>query len=352
MMDADDKINGTPDLEQIERTMASSYSLRIVRGEGFTWWRNQIFKIGDGWHYVGILHEYADVTDREGKASMQLGGDYSLEARTEGARNIGVTPREKYLKDAEVLLDAITNEESENYEPENDRYHFYLAQSYFDAGEYESASEWYKKRAARGGWDEEVYYSIYRIAICSGILGDPWEKTLMHFLMAWDYRPHRAEPLHQISRVFRLNGKPKLANIYAKMGKDIPFPHFDILFISGEVYEWQMLDEYASTAFYTGDLDGGLETVEELLTNRNLPPNEIERVRNNHREYKKAIEERSKFFAEQEAQRNKWQEEQDSKAKEIRDRKMQEQESRVSKKEKAKKQKQRRAQRKARKTRV
>ncbi len=352
MMDADDKLNGTPDLEFIERTMASSYSLRIVRGEGFTWWRNQIFKTDDGWKYLGILHEYADVEDREGKASMQLAGDYTLEARTEGARNVGITPREKYLKDAELLEKCLTDKEFEHYDPDNHRYHFYLAQSYFDAGEYQSAQDWYKKRASLGGWEEEVYYSIYRIAICSGLLSDPWEKTLMHFLMAWDYRPHRVEALHQISRVFRLNNKPKLANIYARMGKDVPFPHFDILFISGEVYEWQILDEYASTAFYTGDLDGGLAATEELLTNRNLPESELARVRNNHKEYKKAIEDRTKFYNQQESERKKWQEEQDSKAKEIRDRKMQEQESRVAKKEKAKKQKQRRAQRKARKTRV
>ena len=116
VIDADDNLEGdfTESLEFIEKTKFSSYSLRITRGENFTWWRNQIFKLADDWKYVGILHEYADVPDREGKQMAQLPGPYGIHARTEGARNVGVSPDEKYGKDAELLLDSITNPKNTN----------------------------------------------------------------------------------------------------------------------------------------------------------------------------------------------------------------------------------------------
>lgn len=352
MMDADDKINGKPDLNFIEETRASAYSLRIVRGEGFTWWRNQIFRIDDGWHYVGILHEYADNEDRDGKPSHQLPGNYHLEARTEGARNVGVTPREKYLKDAELLESALTDSENENYDPENQRYHFYLAQSYFDAGEYEKASDWYKKRAEMGGWQEEVYYSIYRIAICSGLMNEPWEKTMMHFMMAWNYRPHRVEPLHQLSRVFRLNEKPRLAYLYAKMAKEMPYPDFDILFISSEVYNWQSLDEYASTAYYVNDLDGGKEACEELLKNKFVPDEHRERIVANLKNYEDALQKREEHINQFNTEREKVMAGQREQAEERRQEAQKRQAALKNKREKAKKSKQRRQQKRSRKSRV
>lgn len=135
------------------------------RGE-FTWWRNQIFKLSEGWKYVGVLHEYA-TTDkpREDMVYDRIDDDkYKLVARTEGNRNIGITVIEKYTRDAETILEAM------EIEPDNTRYMFYLAQSYFDSQQWEKAIEWYAKRADSGGWPEEIYYSRLRIGILCGIL--------------------------------------------------------------------------------------------------------------------------------------------------------------------------------------
>ena len=302
VIDADDNLEGdfTESLEFIEKTKFSSYSLRITRGENFTWWRNQIFKLADDWKYVGILHEYADVPDREGKQMAQLPGSYGIHARTEGARNVGVSPEEKYGKDAELLLDAITNPKNPNYEPHNDRYHFYLAQSYFDSHDYRNAMKWYDKRAAMGNWQEEVYYSVFRSAMCSGLLDEQFETTTLKFMEAWNFRPNRAEPLHQLSRVFRLNNKPRLAYLYASMGVKLPFPHEDILFIAGDVYEWQMLDELSATAFYVGQLEDGLNATNKLLEKLDkIPESEHDRIRANKNMYEQAMKERESFVNEQ-----------------------------------------------------
>tara|TARA_Y100001937_G_scaffold128238_1_gene203478 strand:- start:2633 stop:3925 length:1293 start_codon:yes stop_codon:yes gene_type:complete len=295
VIDADDTLEGdlSEGISFMKKTNFSSYSLRISRGENFTWWRNQIFRLEDNWRYVGILHEYADCENREGKQMAQLPGDYKIHARTEGGRNVNITPKEKYEKDAALLLDAITNPESPDFEPNNDRYHFYLAQSYFDAGNFEKAAQWYDKRAAMGNWQEEVYYSIYRSAMCSGILEEPFERTVLKFMECWNYRPNRAEPLHQLSRVFRLNNKPRMAYLYASVGAKIPFPHQDILFIAGDVYEWQMLDEVSATAYYAGQLEEGLDATNKLIDKFDtIPESEHQRIRNNKHMYEQTIKER------------------------------------------------------------
>ncbi|MBC8442699.1 MAG: glycosyltransferase [Proteobacteria bacterium] len=295
MIDADDSVVGTPDIPK--NMTADGYTLKIKRGD-FTWWRNHIFLLDADWYYEGILHEYA-ACKKTPFSAWKLGGNYHIEARTEGGRNIGVTPQEKYLKDAEVLLDALLNEKSPHYTPDNSRYVFYLAQSYFDAGDYAMAKEWYIKRAQMGGWEEEVYYSMYRVGITSCLLENPWHVIHDAFLQAWAYRPIRAEPLWQLSRLYRQNGNPRLAYLYAKAGLDTPFPENDILFISHDLWEWSLLDEITASAFYVHKFEEGLAACNLLLKNGNVPKAHLQRIKDNKNHYETAIKERIQQEVEQ-----------------------------------------------------
>lgn len=45
------------------------------------------------------------------------------------------------------------------------RYLFYLAQSWRDAGEPDKAIAAYIRRAAMGGWEEEVFYARYQVGL-------------------------------------------------------------------------------------------------------------------------------------------------------------------------------------------
>jgi glycosyltransferase involved in cell wall biosynthesis len=120
VIDADDYIEGN--FKFPEKMTADGYTLYIKRGD-FSWWRNQIFKLEHEWKYVGILHEYAAATKKDQPIFEKVLGDYNITARTEGNRNVNVTTVEKYTNDAEILIKAIEEE------PENSRYHCYLAQS-------------------------------------------------------------------------------------------------------------------------------------------------------------------------------------------------------------------------------
>jgi len=284
MIDADDYLVG--EMNFPHALNFDGYSVRIKRGN-FEWWRNQIFKTGIGWVYEGVLHEYAHCPNKSDLtiAKLDIPG-YHVEARTEGgARNKGITPTEKYAKDAIVLEKALEKE------PLNSRYQFYLAQSYFDSQQWEKSFEAYEKRAKMGGWEEEVYYSLFRMSICAMMLQKPWEQVMNLFLGAYNFRPCRAEPLYHIARIYRMNGYPRIGYLYAKMGLTIPLPKYDILFISQDIYDWQLWDEVASTAYYVHAFEEGYAASMKLLREGKVPPSEIQRIQTNVAEYEKRLAE-------------------------------------------------------------
>ena len=284
MIDADDYVEGEFQFP-FNAGEVEAFALAFGRGE-FSWWRTQIFRTGIGWRYQGILHEYPTKPNAETTPPKiaKLEGKYKIVARTVGARNVGIDPVEKYKRDAIMLEEVLLKE------PDNVRYQFYLAQSYFDSQQWEKAEAAYKKRVEMGGWEEEQYYSAFRIAMCRGLANKPWIEIQQGFLESWELRPHRAEPLHQIARVYRMMGHPRLAFLYAKMALDIPYPKDDILFVSEDVYKHAVLDEIASTAFYAGKPHMGYSACKKLLLENLLPPDQVERVQTNLSQYLKFFE--------------------------------------------------------------
>ena len=284
MIDADDYVEGEFQFP-FNVGEVEAFALAFGRGE-FTWWRTQIFRTGIGWRYQGILHEYPTKPNAE-TATPKIGkleGKYKIVARTMGARNVGIDPIEKYKRDAIMLEEVLVKE------PDNVRYQFYLAQSYFDSQQWEKAEAAYRKRVEMGGWEEEQYYSAFRIAMCRGLANKPWIEIQQGFLEAWELRPHRAEPLHQIARVYRMMNHPRLAFLYAKMALDIPYPKDDILFVSEDVYKYAILDEVAATAFYAGKPHMGYAACKKLITENLIPADQLERIQTNLGQYLKFFE--------------------------------------------------------------
>lgn len=279
VIDADDSLSG--DLILPHGTDVDAYTLQFTRGE-FSWWRTQIFKNNRDWRYVGVLHEYPD-SDPKPYRIEKLHGNYFIDARTEGARNIGVSPIEKYSKDAEALEKAIAED------PTNVRYQFYLAQSYFDSQQWEKALNAYKRRAEMGGWEEEIYFSLYRVAICKVFLQHPWSEIYDAFMMSYEARPTRAEPLYQLARLHRMHNRPKAAYIYARMALEIPRPVEDTLFIEEIPYSWGNLDELGAVAHTVGKFHLGMQVCHKLLCENKFPPEHKQRIENNFNSYKQIV---------------------------------------------------------------
>jgi glycosyltransferase involved in cell wall biosynthesis len=265
VMDADDMVVGTVDFSGLS---ADAYALRY--GTGFSYWRCQVFRDGVPWRYVGVVHEYptCDIPFTE----KRLEGDYYVESRRLGGRNLD--PR-KYERDRDLLLAEVERD------PAHARSVFYLAQTYFDLGDYGSARYWYARRTQMGGFGEEVYYSLYRVAESMSRLNAPWPQVQDAYLKAWEYRPTRAEPLHAIANWYRTEKRYELGYLFAARAAQIPMPDADVLFVNADVYRWRALDEQAVCASWTGNNDEALKLFESILTRGDLPDEHRSRITSN-----------------------------------------------------------------------
>lgn len=261
VMDADDVFNGSLEEFKKDSTEHTSYNIDIKYVD-LLFKRQQIFNAKYVWRYVGVLHEYPETCAK----NITIGNinNCFINANTCGSRTTKVTRKEKYLNDAKILLDGIKDE------PNNERYYFYLANSYYAAFEYEEASKYYKTRISMGGWNEEVYYSAYMYALCQMHLKNKLKLSTKHvlrnFLIAYKIRPTRLEALYEVVLYCRLNNKFELAY---KLGKNaiktcLKYPN-DILFVNYPIHKYKFMDELAIVAYYVGNHTLAVELNDKII---------------------------------------------------------------------------------------
>jgi len=262
IVDADDLVVGTPDFDGLS---ADTYSLRY--GTGFSYWRRQLFRDGMPWRYEGVVHEYPACDDPY--VEKRLAGNYHIDSRRLGGRNLD--PK-KYERDRDLLLAEVDRD------PDDVRSVFYLAQSYFDLGDYGSARYWYARRAEMGDFPEEVFYSLHRVAESMSHLGAPWPQVQDAYLRAWEFRPTRAEPLYAIAHHYRTEQRHQLGYVFAERAAQIPLPEDDVLFVNADIYTWRTLDEQAVCASWIGKIGEAFALFQRLLTDGRLPDEHRSRV--------------------------------------------------------------------------
>lgn len=264
VMDADDILVGQMNLEQLE---ADSYSLRY--GDGFSYWRSQLFKGTEEWIYKGVLHEYPACLSKNNPNSGFIDGNYYILSRRLGARNL-VEPATKYLRDAYVIEQALQQETDADL---TSRYLFYLAQSYRDAGRHELAIDWYKKRIEAGGWQEEVWRSKYEIGLLYEILDD-FQLARQFYLDAFEYRPSRAESLYSLGKMCNIKRDFFQACLFLEHASKIPTTN-DLLFVSKDVYDYEIVFQLSISYYWTGDYAMSVKLCEKLISIKNRIPAEI-----------------------------------------------------------------------------
>lgn len=235
---------------------------------GSTYARVQLVKNDLDWKWIGVLHEAIDCPKASSNAVLKGIKDVVF---TDGARS---QDPQKYQKDAKLLEDALKEE------PNNTRYMFYLAQSYKDAGEYENAIKNYEKRISMGGWDEEIFWSMYQIGIMKDALKKPQEEVLTALYQAYHQRPVRAEPLYYLTNYYRRQGNYAAGYLIGTIAEKIPFPR-DILFIEKWMYDYGIALELSICAYWIGKYEECLKISMNILTDPNIPQHVRECVERN-----------------------------------------------------------------------
>lgn len=270
IMDADEELE-VPRGFVLPELVADQYMLTHRRKHSeMAWDLGTLVKSSLPWRYQGVVHEVI-VCDAPYKTESLRGpvvwGYFDSARNAPGAAV-------KYANDARVLEEALV------HEPNNSRYVFYLAQSYRDADMIPKAIEVYERRATMGGWDEEVFYSLYQIAVLGDRLGVERPLVLYAYLRAYEARPRRAEPLRALAAHFRSSGDWSQAELFARAAVAIPRPD-DLLFVEDSVYSWHALDELAIAAYWLGKRDEACALNQRLLSEGKLPESERARVEKN-----------------------------------------------------------------------
>lgn len=218
-LDGDMIIRVTPEFNSFKLT-ASGYTL-IQRNSNLSYTNTRFLRCDTDWVCIGATHEYwsgGDMVEIDEKLCWI------------DDLNDGGCKSDKTERDIRLLTESLKQD------PTNARTHFYLAQSYKDIGKCDTAIEFYKKRIEIGGWEEEVWYAHYMIGLCYYALKE-YEEMECWLTRAFKRRPHRAEPIYFLTKYYRVTSQHFKAYHYLSLGKPLPFPKQDKLFIERNVYE-------------------------------------------------------------------------------------------------------------------
>jgi tetratricopeptide (TPR) repeat protein len=206
----------------------------IQQNGNMEYYNARIVRMDFDWTCVGVTHEYWN-----GPAKTPLGKDICFI----DDRNDGGCKSDKFERDMRLLEKGLADE------PTNVRYMFYLAQTYKCLGRLTDSIEMYKKRIEAGGWVEEVWYSHYMIGECYKELNNiPLFECWMQ--LAHQNRPQRSESIYKLAEYYRIISQHYKSYQYTKIGKQIPYPKGDVLFIEPSVYNGLFEYEQSILEYY------------------------------------------------------------------------------------------------------
>jgi len=232
------------DAKQFDKnTLRTADSFHIFQGHRSFYYQNlRIVRNNGMYRYVGVTHEYIDTPP--GNRTLTIAKEHAF------IHDIGDggSKANKYERDIQLLLNGLQSE------PNNVRYHFYLANSYHDLGRFQEAITYYKKRITLGGWFEEVWYSHYRIGMCFKRLGNVSE-AFTSWLDGYNFYPERLEGLYEMIKHYREHSQHKLCKLYYDVAKailDKKLNRDNYLFLHNDVYTYKLYYEYTIFSSYLG----------------------------------------------------------------------------------------------------
>ncbi|MBO0705561.1 MAG: glycosyltransferase [Candidatus Dormibacteraeota bacterium] len=243
LLDADHEVS----FGELPPLDADSYHIRHTGN--LEYWVKRLVRGDRRWWYVGSTHEYITTTENPPERNERLDA-ITIREHYDGGRR-----HEKFQRDLGLL----------RADDQNDtRVTFYLANTLRDLKETDEAVATYKRRAAMGGWEEEVFYSLYE----AGRLADDFGLLFE----AWSFRPQRIEPLYELAWRFRSLKQWPAAHLVAKRGLGAPVPS-DSLFVHRWIYDWGIEFEYSIAAYWVGEREESRKACDRLLANPDLPEN-------------------------------------------------------------------------------
>lgn len=201
------------------------YFCKVILGDDH-FASTRISRSGARWRYTGVTHEA--MTGPKGESPSETAPATIFH---DVSRRSLPEQRRRWIRDVALLRQQVEDD------PRDARATFYLAQSYECLGEHETALRWYELRFRLPGWEGESYECLWRIARVLGFLDRPWAERQEAYLQAYDYAPHRAEPLIELGRLFLERSQPHRAYLVLIRACQIAFPEHELAFVQAHLYK-------------------------------------------------------------------------------------------------------------------
>ena len=218
-----------------------------------------------------------------------------------------------YEHNVKLLLDDLNNPTLS----ENDKLtaKFYLAKIFKDNDRFNDAIYYSTQRINGGGWEEEIYYSIYNIGMvyekwgwkikdCFDNNDDEFVKkwntknlnqielmresvsfftqAIIHYKKAYEFRPSRSESLYSLAKLCRMIGTDEMNIVSyqtASIGSKIQIPN-DKLYVNTECYDYLFAFEKAMISYLIPDKkQEGVIIISNLLNREDVPEKIKNKVR-------------------------------------------------------------------------
>lgn len=254
----------------------------IFQGTDTYYYKNiRIVRNNHGFEYWGVTHEYIKHPKNSSIHQLEKSIVFIKDIGDGGAKT------DKFLRDIRLLEKGL--EEL----PNNDRYLFYLANSYKDANQLEKAIETFQKRIDVGGWIEEIWHSYYSMGSCWKRLGN-MNNAIISWMNGFQAYPNRIENLFEIIEHYRYEGKNQLSYFFYclanRMRKE--HPEREYLFMQKDIYDYRLDYELSIIGYYVNLDNYDLKLVSmKVITNPHVPDNTITNIFSNYKFYtEKAID--------------------------------------------------------------
>ena len=284
LMDADMVLVKGPDFnsDKFKAQLLTADVFHLFQGsDRFSYKNVRIVKNNMGIKYWGVTHEVISTPDGTKYDQVERSMLFIDDIGDGGAK------ADKFDRDIRLLTQGLVDK------PNNDRYTFYLANSYRDNDQKEKAIEMYKKRIAIGGWFDEVWHSYYSIGRCYSSLGQP-HSAIAYWMLAYDYFPKRLENIYEIIHYYRNESKHKLAYEFYKMAQKqlegVDKSKIDYLFLQNDVYDYKIDYEYSIVGYYYNPDNIDMARLSmRVLTARNIEDSILKNVLSNYKFYCKQL---------------------------------------------------------------
>jgi glycosyltransferase involved in cell wall biosynthesis len=271
-LDCDETLHVDPKTFNKSKLDKDLYMINTFIGQ-MKYTRNTFARTSKPFKWYGPVHEFITCDDQNITSGLIEG--LHVDVKMIGASWKG-NIADKYKKHAALLEDYIDNKDR------NSRWVFYTAQSYHDSASLPDNREENEERMRRSikyytervnrldGYEEERFYSQYRIGTIMKVMEKPWAEVHQALLKAHAMEPLRAEPIKVIIDHYLQNNEWHMAYVYSKFARTTfhgnnPYPA-RLLFVDESLYNWKLLESHAAACIYTNRKEEGKACYDEIIS--------------------------------------------------------------------------------------